>query len=209
MSTLVEAEQRSPEWFKARLGVPTASDFDKVMAANETATYRNYVAEKAAERLADKPYSELAGRNFTTWEMQWGTDNEPVARLQYMLASGNEVVETGLWLHDELAAGASPDGFVNNDGTLEIKCPNTATHIETMRKGEVPYQYKWQVQGQLWITGRKWCDFVSFDPRLPENAQMIVITVDRDDAMIVRLENGVRDFLKDVESTVEFIKKFE
>lgn len=209
MSKLVEAEQRSEEWFKARLGIPTASDFDKVVATKTTATYKNFVAEKAAERLAGQPYSELSGRSFTSWEMQWGTDNEPVARLQYALASGNEVAETGLWLHDEGIAGASPDGFINGDGTLEIKCPNTATHIETLRKGSVPSQYRWQVQGQLWITGRNWCHFVSFDPRLPENAQMIVIDVYRDEQMIARLENEVRDFLKEVESMVEFVKKFE
>jgi predicted phage-related endonuclease len=140
--------------------------------------------------------------------MQWGIDNEPVARLQYSLASGNDVEETGFWLHDELEAGASPDGFIDDDGLLEIKCPNTATHIDTLIKRKLPYQYQAQVQGQMWVTGRKWCDFVSFDPRLPENAQMIIVRVKRDDIYIAELETEIKDFMEEVRDLVEFVKTY-
>jgi predicted phage-related endonuclease len=140
--------------------------------------------------------------------MQWGTDNEPLARLAYSLETGNDVEETGLWLHEIIPAGASPDGFVNDDGLVEIKCPNSATHIETLQNKKIPRQYFAQVQGQLWITERSWCDFVSFDPRLPENAQMIVIRVDRDDKYITELEKEIITFLQEVDEQVEFVKNY-
>jgi putative phage-type endonuclease len=151
----------------------------------------------------------LPAANFVNSAMTWGTETEPVARLQYMLETGNEVEETGLWVHDEIPAGASPDGFVNDDGTLEIKCPNTATHIETLTTKRVPKQYMAQVQGQLWMTGRKWCDFVSYDPRLPENAQMIIIHVQRDEDFIRELESEIRQFIKEVNQQVKFIKEYK
>ncbi|MGH7238158.1 MAG: lambda exonuclease family protein, partial [Candidatus Saccharimonadales bacterium] len=156
MASLVNAEQRSNEWFAARLGKATASRFNDIMAKTRSgyaASRKNYLAELVTEILTGKQ-AEM----FVSAAMQWGTDNEPVARLQYSLASGNEVEETGFWIHDTLAAGASPDGLIGKDGCLEIKCPNTATHIETLRSGKLPWQYRWQVQGQMWITGKKWCD---------------------------------------------------
>lgn len=207
MAKLVLAEQRSPEWFEARLGKATASRFSDIMAKTRSgyaASRKNYMAELVTQRLTGaipEPYSNTA--------MQWGTDNEPLARLAYELQTGNEVEETGLWVHDTLEAGASPDGFVNKDGVLEIKCPNTATHIETLELQQVPRQYLAQVQGQMWITDRKWCDFVSYDPRLPENAQMIIIRVERDEKYIEELETEVINFLKQVEEQVKFVKEYK
>jgi len=141
--------------------------------------------------------------------MQWGTDNEPVARLEYELLSGNIVEDTSLWLHDNLDAGASPDGLIGDDGLLEIKCPNTATHLDTLIKKKLPRQYVGQVQGQMWITGRKWCDFVSYDPRLEGKAKLIIIRVDRDDKYIEELETEVRDFLQEVSDLVEFVNNYK
>jgi hypothetical protein len=138
--------------------------------------------------------------------MAWGTETEPVARLEYTLATGNEVEETGLWVDGEI--GASPDGFVNDDGTLEIKCPNTATHLETLITKKVPKQYYAQIQGQLLLTQRAWCDFVSYDPRLPENAQMIIIRVERDKLFIHDLKQELKTFLKEVEQQVKFVKEY-
>jgi putative phage-type endonuclease len=206
MPRLIEAEQRSPEWFEARLGKATASKFNDIMAKTRSgysASRKNYAAELVTERLTG-----TKDESFTSAAMQWGIDNEPVARLQYSLASGNDVEETGFWLHDELEAGASPDGFIDDDGLLEIKCPNTATHIDTLIKRKLPYQYQAQVQGQMWVTGRKWCDFVSFDPRLPENAQMIIVRVKRDDIYIAELETEIKDFMEEVRDLVEFVKTY-
>lgn len=205
--TEVKAEQRSPEWYAARLGKATASRFTDIMARTRSgyaASRKNYMAELVTERLTNQ-----VPENFTSSAMQWGIDNEPLARLEYELATGNEVEETGFWLHDTLDAGASPDGFVNHDGILEIKCPNTATHIDTLESKKVPRQYFAQVQGQLWITGRQWCDFVSFDPRLPQNAQMIIIRVDRDHEYIKGLEEEVTKFLIEVTKQVNFVTNYK
>jgi putative phage-type endonuclease len=201
-------EQRSDDWFLARLGKATASNFDKIMVGPKYAGWKNYKAELVAERTTGKRYAELTGRDFTTFEMQWGTDNEPLARLHYTLSTKNNVEETSFWEHAELAAGASPDGLIGDDGILEIKCPNTATHINTLHTGKLPNQYIAQVQGQLWITGRKWGDFVSFDPRLPENARKIIIPFKRDEEYIKLLEDTIRLFLKEVDQETMFVQNY-
>ena len=206
MPKLIKAEQRSDGWFEARLGRATASKFADIMATTRSGysmKRSNYATELALERLTG-----LQPENYTSAPMQWGIDNEDTAALIYSLKTGNTVDETGLWVHDELMAGASPDGLVGDDGLIEIKCPNSATHLSTLVTGKVPSQYIAQVQGQMWITGRKWCDFISYDPRMPENAQMIIIHVKRDDDYIEGLQIQVREFLIEVEAQVEFIKEY-
>lgn len=196
-------DQRSTDWFKQRLGKATASRFGDVMKGPKLAGWKNYRAELVIERLTGQPLE-----NYQSKEMLWGIESEPLARLLYTLITGTQVEETGFWEHDALAAGASPDGLVGEDKTIEIKCPNPATHIETLRKKEVPSQYVAQVQGQLWITGRAKADFISFDPRLPDNAKIIIIPVARDDEYIKRLETNVTQFLKEVDEQVEFVKNY-
>jgi putative phage-type endonuclease len=206
MAKLIKADQGSDEWLMARVGLATASKFADIMAKTRSgygAQRKNYMAQLVIERLTGQPTEY-----YTNSAMEWGTTTEPVARLEYTLETGNDVEETGLWVHDTLQAGASPDGFVNSDGTLEIKCPNSATHIETLTSKSAPRQYFAQIQGQLWMTGRKWCDFVSYDPRLPENARMIIIRVNRDDKYIAELSKEVEKFLKEVEEQVKFVKEY-
>lgn len=204
---LLEVEQGTEEWHEARLGRATASRFADIMTvikSGEAASVRNYRAELVVERLTgirDDFYKSPA--------MQWGTDYEPTARLAYQLKSGNDVEECGLFVHETLMTGASPDGLVGKHGLLEIKCPFTATHIETLRKQKIPTQYYWQVMGQLWMTGRLWCDFVSFDPRLPVNAQYFSTQIQRDDKAIAQLEMEVTNFLESVDSEVAFIKNYK
>lgn len=207
MATLIQAEQRTPEWFEARLGRPTASRFGDIMAKTRSgysASRKNYRAELVIQRL-----TQQIPENYQSSAMEWGVENEPVARLQYELESGNTVEDTSLWLHDDIEAGASPDGLIGSDGCLEIKCPNTATHLETLRTGKIPRQYFAQVQGQMWVTDRKWCDFVSFDPRLPANAQLFITRVERDETYIKDLEYELRSFLEEVEEEVEFVKNYK
>lgn len=207
MPTLIKAEQRSPEWFAARLGRATASRFKDIIAKTRSgySTSRdNYAVELALEIITGQKQE-----SYTSAAMQWGVDNEDTARLLYSLAINTDVEETGFWVHDTIMAGASPDGFVSDDGLLEIKCPNSATHLQTLTTKKVPYEYVSQVQGQLWITGRQWADFVSFDPRMPENAQMIIIHVERDESYIQDLEDEVMGFLAQVEQKVEFIKNYK
>lgn len=206
MADVIYVEQNSDEWFAARLGRATASRFYDVMTtirSGEPAARKNYRAELAAERLTGARQD-----SFTSSAMIWGTETEPLARLRYSLATGNEVEECGFFAHETIMAGASPDGLIGTDGLLEIKCPNSATHIATLRKQDVPYQYYWQVMGQIWITGRDWCDFVSFDPRMPPNAQLFIKRVFRDEERISDLESTVKDFLESVELEVNFIRNY-
>lgn len=199
-------QQQSDEWFEARLGRATASRFKDVMTmirSGESAARKNYRAELVAERL-----SGAREEGFTSSAMQWGIDTEPTARIQYMLASENDVEECGFFAHASLMAGASPDGLIGEVGVLEIKCPNTATHIETLKTGRIPYQYYWQVVGQMWVTGRQWCDFVSFDPRMPINAQLFITRLERDEDKIRELETAITEFLAEVDREEQFIRQY-
>lgn len=201
-------DQGSDAWFESRLGRATASKFNDIMAkgrnGSEPASRRNY-----REQLVDERLSGERAENFKSASMSWGTDYESAARLAYEFKTGNAVEETGFYAHDTLMAGASPDGLIGEDGLLEIKCPNSSTHRDTLKKQEVPNQYRWQIQGQLWITGRKWCDFVSYDPRLPSNAQLFITRVDRDDNAIAELEGQVTTFLREVAAEVQFIENYK
>lgn len=204
----MDAQQRTDAWFQARLGKCTASRFGDATSflrgGAESAYRKNYRSDLVVERLTGQK-----DWTFTSSAMQWGIDNEPIAKDAYMSETGNEVTDAPFVEHPLLAAGASPDGYVGQDGLVEIKCPNTATHIETLMKRRVPFQYLAQVQGQMWITGRKWCDFVSFDPRLPVNAQLFILRVERDDDYITSLEDGITDFLEEVDKEAAFVQSYK
>ena len=191
-------EQRSPEWYAARLGKVTASRVADIIAKTKSgySTSRaNYMAELVCERLTGKQ-----GDFYQNAAMVWGTETEPMARSAYEAHSGNLVTETGLVLHTSIAnAGASPDGLIDEDGLVEIKCPNTSTHIDTLLDEKVPSKYVTQIMWQMACTERKWCDFVSFDPRMPEHMQLFVKRIERDDDMIVELEREVEKFLVELE----------
>jgi putative phage-type endonuclease len=165
---------------------------------------KNYRAELVIERLTGDRQE-----NYTNGAMQWGIDNEPTARLAYEAETGDMITDATFVQHTLLEAGASPDGYINDDGVLEIKCPNSATHIQTLQSKKIPFQYYAQVQGQMWMTGRKYAKFVSFDPRMPINAQMIIIDVPRDDEYIEKLEKEVSSFLEEVEAETEFVRLYE
>ncbi len=193
--------QGSEEWFKARTGVVTASRFAAVMSSDKLATYKNYLAEIVAERLT----GQMAD-SYTSKEMQWGIDHEDEARMVYEAIKGVEVQQTGLLKHAELEAGASPDGLVGADGGIEIKCPNTATHITTLLSGKAPSKYYAQMQGQMWIGELKWVDFVSYDPRLDDKNAVFITRVERDDEYIKDLEERVTKFLAEVEIMLSKLK---
>lgn len=195
--------QRSPEWYEARLGKATASRFADILAKTRTgegAGRKNYRAELVIERLTGLPTD-----TYTNGYMQWGTDYEDMAVLEYELSTGNNTDECGFIDHANLKAGASPDRLVGSDGLLEAKAPNSATHIETLKFGVVPGKYIPQIQGQLWITGRKWCDFVSYDPRMPSGLRLFIKRVERDDEYVALLETEVTKFLDEVKEEVEIL----
>jgi len=191
-------EQRSEEWYAVRLGKVTASRVADVIAKTKTgygASRANYMAELICERLTG-----TKGESFVSSAMQWGVDREPEARAAYEASSGSLVTEIGFAPHNSIdGSGASPDGLIDNEGLVEIKCPQTATHLDTLLTETVPAKYITQMQWQMACTGRKWCDFVSYDPRLPERMQLFVKRITRDDAFIEQLEREVSSFLNEME----------
>jgi len=191
-------EQRTDAWFEARIGKVTASKVADVIAKTKSgysATRDNYMAQLICERLTGQ-----RGESFTNAAMQHGTDTEPLARAAYEALKDVLVDEVGFVPHPSIdMAGASPDGLVGDDGLLEIKCPNTATHIETLMSKTVPGKYNTQMQFQMACTGRQWCDFVSFDNRLPEVFQLFVKRVPRDDEFIKQMEDEVVKFLNELD----------
>lgn len=183
-------EQRTDAWYQARIGKVTASRISKLNAKPAKGKALNALElELLTERITGQ-----AVDNFTSPAMQWGIDTEPLARQAYELQYFCTVIETGLIDHPTIAmCGASPDGLVGDDGLIEIKCPNTATHISTLVSDEVPCEYIPQIQWQMACTGRKWCDFVSFDPRLTDKP-LFIKRVYRDDKQIAELEQLVIDW---------------
>jgi len=198
--------QGSQEWNDARRGKVTASRTPDVVAKTKSgpaASRANLMAQLIAERLTD-----VTVESYTNASMQWGIENEPAGRAAYAFMTENEVVEVGFIEHPTIAmAGASPDGFVGGDGLVEIKCPMTATHIDTLLGTPIDGKYITQMQFQMACTGRKWCDFVSFDPRMPEELQLFIKRVPRDNAAIASLENEVRAFLAELDSKIARLKE--
>jgi putative phage-type endonuclease len=201
-----EIEQRTDEWFAARLGKVTASKVADVMARTKTgysASRENYMAQLVVEQITG-----TRQESFTNSAMQWGTDQEPFARGAYEAATGNMVEEIGFVNHPAIEmAGASPDGLVGDDGCVEIKCPNTATMIETLLTGTIPQKYFAQMQFQMACTGRAWCDYVVFDPRMPAKAQLFIKRVPRDDTFIADMEAEIKKFLAETAVKVDQLKQ--
>lgn len=197
--------QGSDEWLAARLGKVTASRVADLMARTKTgwsASRDNYMAELICERLTGQ-----TAERFSNAAMQWGTDTEPQARAAYEFITGNAVEEVGFVEHPSiLMAGASPDGLVGDDGLVEIKCPNTATHIETLLGEKVPAKYRTQMLWQIACTGRAWCDFVSFDPRLPADMQLWAVRVFPGPGELSAIEAAVQEFLREIDAKIEALR---
>jgi putative phage-type endonuclease len=195
-------EQRSPEWFAARCGKVTASRIADMTARIKSgwgASRANYLAELVAERLTGVPAS-----GYVNAPMLRGIETEPEAIIAYEFYSGHDVEPVGFISHPTIEqSGASPDGYLGNDGVLEVKCPNTSTHIDTLLGKTVPQKYVLQIQWQLACSGRQWGEFVSYDPRMPEELKLFVQRVQRDDGKIHELESEVVTFLGEVESKVQ------
>ena len=194
-------EQRTAEWFNARLGKVTASRIADLMAKTKTgysASRENYLAQLTIERLTQTPTE-----GYTNAAMQWGTEQEPFARAAYELKTGQLVTEVGFVVHPDIdQAGASPDGLVGDDGMVEIKCPESKTMIETLLSDKVPDKYFKQMQWQMACTGRKWCDYVVFDPRMPDNLQLCIRRVSRDDYIIDEIKTEIGKFLAELDQQV-------
>lgn len=199
-------EQGSDAWKALRAGKVTASRVADVLSkikSGESAGRKNYRMDLVAERLTGKPAD-----SFTNSAMQWGTEQEPFARIAYETHKGLFVEQVPFVDHPTIEwFGCSPDGLVGEDGLLEIKCPNTTTHLEYLQDGKQPSKYIPQMMAQMACTGRKWCDFASFDPRLPEDLQLFVVRLNWDDAYIQEMEAEVKQFLNEVDATLSQLKR--
>ena len=194
-------EQGSPEWFAARCGNVTGSRVADVVSKGRgsapSASRKNYMAQLVAERLTGN-----VAETFTSPAMLHGIETEAEAANAYAFLKDAELSEIGFAWHDTIKqAGASPDRLVGADGLVEIKCPNTATHLDTLRGGSIKGGYVIQMQWQMSCTGRAWCDFVSYDPRLPESMRLHCTRVERDQKHIDELEAAVKAFLAELETT--------
>lgn len=197
------AEQGTPEWHAARIGVPSGSRYADVMAGGTGVTRKAYMVELALEMVTGvredfKP----------SFAMQQGTDREPLARAAYEARTGALVEEVGFCLHDTLRTGVSPDGMIDANGLIEIKCPQPKTHLEYMRRKDAPPAYKWQIQGQLWVMEREWCDFASWSSDFPLEAQLVVRRVYRDESAIQELGSAIVKFLDEVEVEADYIRNY-
>ena len=196
-------EQRTEQWLLDRLGHVTASKADCVLAGKETAKRQGYIIQLVTERLTGQVQD-----SFTNSAMAWGTEQEPVARAVYQstLAGDLFVEEIGFVKHPTIGwLGASPDGLVG-DGLVEIKCPNSTTHVEYLMDGKVPAKYKPQMMVQMLCTQRKWCDFVSFDPRLPEDLQLFVVRFEPKQEELDKIESAIKDFLTEVDKATNKLR---
>lgn len=206
---LSEHPQGTPEWKQARAGRATGSRAADILAtikSGEAAARRDYRIQLVTERLSGTPAED----GFVSKDMQWGTEQEPYARMSFEAKTGHIVREAGFAYLPDVMAGCSVDGFIEDGGRtglLEAKCPKSATHIGYLLAGRLPPAYVPQVTHNLWVTGAQFADFVSFDPRLPENLQLFHIRVERDEEAIKAYIASVMGFLAEVDATLEQLTK--
>jgi putative phage-type endonuclease len=193
--------QGTNDWHKLRLGKVTASRVADVLSkgkTGESASRKNYRIELVAQRLTGQP-----AESFTNAAMEWGTATEPLARIAYELHTGSDVRQVAFIDHPTIEwFGCSPDGLIGDDGLLEIKSPNTTTHLDWMDDGKAPTKHIPQMMAQMACTGAQWADFCSYDPRLPEDLQLFIVRVERDQEYIDNMEKEVKKFLQEVEDTI-------
>lgn len=197
---IIDCVQGTPEWHAARCGIPTASNFDKIVdtSGKPSKQRKKYLYQLAGERVTGK-----AEETYQNGAMQRGIQMESEARNFYEFTSGKTIKEVGFCLADgQWKYGASPDGLVDKDGKVEIKCPTIATHVTYLIDGSLPSDYFQQVQGQLLVTGREWCDFISYYPGM--NPLVVRVEPDRKFQAILKAE--LEAFCAELEEVVARIK---
>lgn len=197
---IVQCEQKTPEWYAARCGIPTSSEFDKIIATTgKVSTQRTkYLYQLAGERI-----SKMPSESYQSAAMLRGIEMEDEARRFYEFSTGVEVQKVGFCLSDDGKCGASPDSLVGEDGGLEIKCPLVHTHVGYLLGNKLPTDYFPQVQGQLFVTGRKWFDFVSYYPGL----KPLVVRVRPDVEFHKALKRELIGFCNELDQVIKKISK--
>lgn len=194
--------QGSEEWSAARCGRATASEFSSILAKGQGKTRAAYFRRVLAERLTGKPVE-----TYRNGHMDRGTAEEPFARMAYEAHTGAMIEEVGFIEHSALMAGCSPDGLIADNGGIEIKSVIPTVQLETILAGGYPSDHKAQIQGNLWVSGRKWWDFCSYCSIMPRHLQLYIFRVERDEKYIKDLEAEVTKFLKEVDEA--FLKLME
>ena len=189
--------QGSPEWYAERCGFATSSEFSSVLAKGKGLTRASYLRRVVAERLTGKPTE-----TYKNGHMERGQEQEPYARMSYEAITGNLVEEVGFIKHPTIMAGCSPDGIIGDDGGAEIKSVIPTVQLETILRGRYPPEHVAQIQGSLWITGRKWWDFCSYSPDMPEHLRTYIFRVTPDADYIKTLEAEVIVFLGEVDALI-------
>ena len=201
----IAVQQGTPEWHQLRAGKVTASRVADILAKTKTgpsASRQNYLIELAIQRTTG-----IIAESYSNAAMEWGTQTEPQARVAYEVNTNNFVDQVAFIDHPNIAwFGCSPDGLVSDRGLVEIKCPNSATHWEYFKSKEPPKKYFIQMQAQMAVTGRDWCDFISFDPRMPDRSQLLIVNVPKDPEFILFMETEIKQFLSEVEVEVNLMK---
>ncbi|MHA3905182.1 lambda exonuclease family protein [Castellaniella sp. WN] len=200
------SNQGSEEWFHARLGRATASNFADVLAKGPKGG-ESLGRQKLKRVLALERITGTREEGFSSADTRRGQEQEPFARIAYIARTGRNVIESDFIPHPTMMAGASPDGLIEVDGLFEAKRQVREIHIEVLLSGEIPSQYVPQVQGNLWIAKRNWCDFVSYNETLPEPLNLVIVRVMRDEGYIKNLEIAVAQFLIEVDEMVKLIQK--
>lgn len=206
--TVITADQRSPEWFQARLGRLTGSRAADMLSTlksgkGEAAGRRNLRTQLMLERLTGQPQEN----GYLSSAMQQGIDREPAAYAAYQALSGHLLTSSGFISHNEVAAGCSLDGYVGDfEGIIEIKAPIAATHLDYLKTGIIPGEYAKQIVHGLWMTGAQWCDWLSYNPDFPAPLQVKLVRVERDEQEIASYALAAALFLKEVEAEVEAVK---
>lgn len=208
VATEIEVEQGTPEWLDCRIGRITASRIADVLAtikSDEAANRKAYKGELIYERLTGTQWE-----SFQTRDMQFGDEQEEVARLTYQLKTGIKVRKCGFFQHNELMAGASPDGMMlEHHGSIEIKVPRLYNHIETLRLQRIPSQYVGQVHMQMYMTGCEFVDFISYSPFLTNDAQMFIQRIRRDEEFVALIAKEIAKFSAEVDEEVKFVQDYK
>lgn len=201
-----EVIQGTPEWLELRIGKISASRAKDLLATvryGEAAGYRNYKTELAVERITGTRYER-----YVTKQMEYGTETEGVAATVYQLITGNVAKECGMYAIEGTNVVASPDRLVGDDGLVEIKCRELGNHVDSITTGKVPDEYYKQIQFQLWVTHRQWCDYVSYGDEMPDNSKVFVKRIERDEEVINDIVERVEKIEEDISKTTEAIKSY-
>jgi predicted phage-related endonuclease len=215
MPMMQGVSQQTGEWLQARIGCVTASRVADIVTRLKSKKGPDGELAYSADRQKYKKeliYENMTNLSLGHWvspAMDWGSENEPLAKAAYEMEADVELQDGGFWLHDEIPRfGASPDALVGEFGLLECKCPPSG-HLDILQSRVIPVEYEPQMLAQMACTGRQWCDFVSFNPDFPKQHRIFIKRFHRDEARITELQNEVMKFLMEVVQAINALEEIK